>query len=321
MDSSVNFPGLGQMFGEQSAMPGFFGAQQFQQAMAQAKQNQDMQSQEMRLKQQMQPLDMLLKRAQADHYKAQNGLIGEQTRGVGFTNDLNAATKPQQQEALMAKFAKEKSADELARAESIINSALLDSNINPESRKKLLELSMFIKSTREHQLTLASQRETSESVARINNQGALERTNVTANAGIERAKIAAEARNKKAVGMYDAAMAGKMDYGRAAVALEMAMEMEEDPVKKEELRRRKDEMEIRDQKAKQAAGQGRTEVDTTKLPPGTPLKPGSLPGPTGQTAPTGPKTSYTLQELQARYPGVDEATIRNAAKAKGITIK
>lgn len=166
-DSSVNYPTLSGMFNSISPVPAMMGQMQFQQALTQAKQNQQIQSDEMRMKQEMHPLEMLFKQAQTGQTNANTGLINEQTIGTKFKNQMDADTRQAQLDNLLSKYAKEKSANELQVAEDSINKTLLDDRIPPEQRQKLLQLSQFFQKTREKQAELTSQRETNESVARI----------------------------------------------------------------------------------------------------------------------------------------------------------
>lgn len=198
---------------------------------------------------------------------------------------ISNATNADEINAARSKIAAQMSESELAQHESAVKQAMLDPS--PHVRavgKAMAEQLMEIRKLRVHG-------EDSASVANIHGNASRDVAAIGANSREAVAKTRAENQKKQALNMEQAAMAGKLDYGRAAVALSFAAEHEENPLIKAELFKRANAMELADQKARQAAAAGVPQVDPSKVPGApltTPKPPGPSLGPAGSTPTASP---------------------------------
>jgi hypothetical protein len=196
------FPDLSQMFGPRSVMPTMIGMDRQKQAMQMGQQNMDLGQMLMQQKQAMNPLMLEQQRLQNQQMQAQLPGISADSGLKQNKLDFDNATKQQAIQAKLSELATKMSEDELNQDEIKIKKAVTNGQVDGKQAEKLLEK---IYEIRKLKMSLEERRATSESVARINQAGALAKEN----AGIA---------------------AGKYDKAFKRSALEQAR-MEKDPVK------------------------------------------------------------------------------------------
>lgn len=193
---------------------------------------------------------------------------------------ISSATNADEINAMRSKIAAQMSESELSQHETAVKQAMIDPS--PHVRavgKAMAEQLMEIRKLRVHG-------EDSANVANIHGNATITSATIGANSreAVAQARVAAS--KNKALDMEQAAMGGKLDYARAAVALAFAAEHEDDPMKKADLFRRANAMELADQKQKQSAAAAVPQVDPGRVP-GAPLTVPKPPGPSlGPTTPT-----------------------------------
>lgn len=306
MPLPTEFPDLNQMFGKRSAMPTFFGLQQMEQAKKIQQQNMMEQSQNMDIQRQKAPADLASILAQTEESKARVPFLQEQTNQLKTKNQIDSQIPADmRKQAAIAELASKISEDELKDHENKIRQALL--HHKPEVRQTAQFMWEALDKVKMKKMELDNQKE----IQRAHDERIEKTTRETNEARIRQAEIRAKV-GKQALTMEQAAMSGKLDPARAAVALSMAAEMVEDPAEKADLFRRANQMETMAQKLRPQPG---PQVDPSQMP-GVPLKTPGLPGPsTGPAASTPPQASPGAEvgipspKTQAEYDKLPSGTI------------
>ena len=107
-----NFPDLTQLYG-QGPLAGYMGGQQIDQARKSQQINQQGAIQDMYQKEQMLPVDMANRQAQANNYNASSTRMGEETKKLSRENKMKDATYEQDYQAELKRLAREATEDDL----------------------------------------------------------------------------------------------------------------------------------------------------------------------------------------------------------------
>jgi hypothetical protein len=299
-----NFPNLEQLYG-QGALSGYLGGQQIDAARKSQRINQDAALQEMYWKEQTNPVDIGYK-------QALTGQSQEATRGARFKNDMNDRTQEEQYKQEITKLSREVSEDELKRARAQIEALMLDPTTKAQGEMLFGHFSEIMRER---------QRAQQEHANRMELEG-LKGTNAA-----NTAQIRAKARTGTASAL-EKALVGSNPLQVAAAYDRMAQQAEEEDDRMFYARKAQEYRQLAiDQDARRVAtgapGQvNRGEMGIPVVPPSPPAQPPVQRG-GAASAPAGgdPYAAWTMSQWKERYPGISDAKLREALKAKGYNPK
>jgi len=315
----TQYPGLGQIFGDHSVMPAYFGTQQFMEAQDNNKINQDQALQDMLFKAQDQPLDLERKRGEISQqaallpgYQADSELKQRNVavkRGIPIEDEISQAAKH---------LAGDIRAEDLRAIEQEAQQALYSNDPQEQARGK--HLSLLSQAVVREQEKMRLQEERDRQKLGMQGENARELMQMQIDAG--------RFKKSERAGKSEQELVSKLGLEKSAVfykhtadeALADALPMEPGPertallAKATEYQRRADEALQAFERSKTLAGQqsGAGKVDVGSLA-GVPTRPGATPSGFGGNNPLAASpTPSPVTDPARKAAAQDEATFKQA---------
>lgn len=290
---------LNSIFGATSALPGFFGAQQIQQANQINQQNLASAVQSNQIEAAKAPVDLAHIASQTGLNNAQTGLLGQQTQDLSLKNAVTGSIPLEQRvAAARSKLATQMSDDDIKQHQNEIQKLLLSDD--PEKVKVGQAAWEQLSAIKEKKMELASREQTAKTTAMLMAGSRENAAQIAANARVQDAQLRA-----KAIGDRIQAMVSnkQMAPAQAAVHYNILADSTSDPTEAQHYREMAKAFEVMNQNARlPSAPVISPNAAPGILVPAQPAGPTNFPPPAGRPAPTAPVPAPAAPAAQPPQP-------------------